>query len=107
MASKCKITPFFKSMGEGKQPKNSCPAPGKCLISAIMYIGAKTFVRTVYGNSNNFEVKVGMNQGSALICWLTYLVACVSIKSLAICDYHGSFVCRIQSCLTMEVVVCR
>jgi len=31
-----------------------------------MYTGAKTVVRTVYGNSNNFEVKVGMHQGSAL-----------------------------------------
>jgi len=26
----------------------------------------KTVVRTVYGNSNGFEVKVGMHQGSAL-----------------------------------------
>jgi len=36
--------------------------------SAIMsvYTGAKTVVRTVYGNSNGFEVKVGMHQGSAL-----------------------------------------
>jgi len=31
-----------------------------------MYTGAKTIVRTVYGNSNGFEVKVGMHQGSAL-----------------------------------------
>ena len=38
------------------------------LVSAAMsmYTGAKTVVRTVYGNSNSFEVKVGMNQGSAL-----------------------------------------
>jgi len=37
-------------------------------VSAVMsmYIGAKTVVRTVYGNSNGFEVKVGMHQGSAL-----------------------------------------
>ena len=28
--------------------------------------GAKTVVRTVYDNSNCFEVKVGMHQGSAL-----------------------------------------
>jgi len=28
--------------------------------------GAKTVVRTVYGNSNGFEVKVGMHQSSAL-----------------------------------------
>jgi len=31
-----------------------------------MYTDAKTTVRTVYGNSNGFEVKVGMHQGSAL-----------------------------------------
>jgi len=31
-----------------------------------MYTGAKTVVRTVYGNSNGFEVKVCMHQGSAL-----------------------------------------
>jgi len=38
------------------------------LVSAIisMYTGAKTVVRTVYGNNNSFEVKVGMHQGSAL-----------------------------------------
>ena len=37
-------------------------------LSAVMsmYTGAKTVVRTVYGNSNGFEVKVGMHQGSAL-----------------------------------------
>jgi len=31
-----------------------------------VYTGAKTVVRTVHGNSNSFEVKVGMHQGSAL-----------------------------------------
>jgi len=31
-----------------------------------MYTGAKTVVRAVYGNSNGFEVKVGMHQRSAL-----------------------------------------
>jgi len=38
------------------------------LVSAVMsmYIGAKTVVRTVYGNSNSFAVKVGVHQGSAL-----------------------------------------
>jgi len=30
------------------------------------YTGAKTLVRTVYGNSKGYEVKVGMHQGSAL-----------------------------------------
>jgi len=38
------------------------------LVSAVMslYTGAKTGVRTVHVNSNGFEVKVGMHQGSAL-----------------------------------------
>ena len=38
------------------------------LVSAVMfmYTGAKTVVRTVYGNSSGFKVKVGMHQGSAL-----------------------------------------
>ena len=38
------------------------------LVSAVMsmYTGAKTVVRTVYGNSKCFEVKVGVHQGSAL-----------------------------------------
>ena len=37
-------------------------------VSAVMsvYTGAKTVVRTVYGNSKGFEVKVGMHQGSGL-----------------------------------------
>jgi len=30
------------------------------LMSAVMYTGAKTVVRTVYGNSSGFEVKVGI-----------------------------------------------
>ena len=38
------------------------------LIAAVMsmYTGAKIVVRTVYGNTECFEVKVGMHQGSAL-----------------------------------------
>jgi len=34
------------------------------LVSAVMsmYTGAKTVIQTVYGNSNAFEVKVGMHQ---------------------------------------------
>ena len=35
------------------------------LISVVMS-GAKTVVRTVYGNSKGFEVIEGMHQGSAL-----------------------------------------
>ena len=38
------------------------------LVSVVMsmYTGAKTVVRTVYGNGKGFEVKVGMHQGSGL-----------------------------------------
>jgi len=38
------------------------------LVSAVMsmYTGAKTVIRTVYGNSKGFKVKLGMHQGSAL-----------------------------------------
>jgi len=36
------------------------------LAIMFMYTCAKTVVRTVYGSSNGFEVKVGMHQGSAL-----------------------------------------
>ena len=36
------------------------------LAAMSMYTGAKTVVRTVYGNSKGFEVKVGMHQGSGL-----------------------------------------
>jgi len=31
-----------------------------------MYTGAKAVVRTVYGNSNGSQIKVGMHQGSSL-----------------------------------------
>ena len=46
------------------------------LVSTVMsmYTGAKTVVRTVYGNSNCFEVKVGMHQGSALSPLLSVMV---------------------------------
>jgi len=36
------------------------------LAAMSMYTAVKTVVRTVYGNSKGFEVKVGMDQGSAL-----------------------------------------
>jgi len=46
------------------------------LVSADMsiYTGAKTVLRTVYGNSSGFEVKVGMHQGSALSLLLFVMV---------------------------------
>jgi len=39
-----------------------------------MYTGAKTVLRTVYGNSNGFEVKVSMPRGSALSPLLLVIV---------------------------------
>jgi len=49
------------------------------LVSAVMfmYSGAETVVRTVYGNSNGFEVKIGMHQGSAL-CPLLFVMEALS-----------------------------
>jgi len=47
------------------------------LVSAVMSMitGAKTVVRTVYGNRNNFEVKVGIHRGSALSPLLFLIVS--------------------------------
>jgi len=57
----------------------------KWSVSAVMsmYTGVRTVVRKVYCNNNGFEVK------------------------FAISDCRASFIWRIQSCLTMGVVVCR
>jgi len=44
-----------------------------------MYTGLKTVVRTVYGNSNGSEVKVGMHQGSALSP-LLFVIVMVSMQ---------------------------
>jgi len=46
------------------------------LVSAVMsmYTGTKTFQRTVYGNSNDFEVKASMHQGSAVSPLLSVMV---------------------------------
>ena len=46
------------------------------IVSAVvfMYSAAKTVVRTVYGNNNCFDVKVGMHQGSALSPFLFVIV---------------------------------
>jgi len=35
-------------------------------LTSVVMSGAKTVIRTVYGNSKGFEVIVGMHQGSAL-----------------------------------------
>jgi len=59
------------------------------LVSAVMfmYTGAKTVVRTVYGNSNGFEVKVGMHQGSALSSLLFVIVTETLSKEFRL-PYH-------------------
>jgi len=44
-----------------------------------MYTGAKTVVRTVYGNRNGLEVKVSVHQGSAL----SHLLFVIVIKALS------------------------
>ena len=62
------------------------------LVSAVMSMstGAKTAVRTVYGNSSALEVKVGMHQGSALSPLLFVIIMEeVSIENLEL-PYHGS-----------------
>jgi len=50
-------------------------------VSAVisMYTAAKTVVRTVHGNSNDFEVKVSMHQGSAL----SFLLFLIVMKALS------------------------
>jgi len=42
------------------------------LVSAVMsmYTGAKTVIKTVYGNSNGFEVKVGIHQALSLLLFI-------------------------------------
>ena len=50
------------------------------MLPMIVYIGAKTVVRTVYGNSKGFEVKVAMHQGSGLSPLL--FVNCKKLNSL-------------------------
>jgi len=46
------------------------------LVLAVMsmYTGAKTVVRTVYDNSNGFEVKVGSKSRLVLPEWFCFLV---------------------------------
>jgi len=49
-----------------------------------MYTGTKTVVRTVYGNSNGSEVKVGMHQGSALSPLLFVIVTEALFRELRV-----------------------
>jgi len=54
-----------------------------------MYTGAKTVVRTVYGNSSGFEVKVGMHQGSAFSPLLFMIVMEANLENLEL-PYPGN-----------------
>ena len=54
-----------------------------------MYTDAKTVVRTVYGNSSGFEVKVGVHQGSAFSPLLFMIVTEANLENLEL-PYPGS-----------------
>jgi len=82
-----------------------------------MYTCAKTVVRTVCGNSNCFEVEVGMHQGSALSPSLfvivmealsgEFRVTCISSETVFV-YLHVHLICALSllTYLTMGVVVC-
>jgi len=53
-----------------------------------MYTGAKTIVRTAYGNSNSFEVKFGMHRDSALSP-LLFVIVMEALDNSKL-PYHGS-----------------
>ena len=61
------------------------------LVSAFMstYTGAKTVVRTVYGNNSRHEAKVGMHQGSALSPMLFVIIMEAIYRELKL-PYPGS-----------------
>ena len=61
------------------------------LVSAVMsmYTGAKTVVRTVYGNSNGIVAKVGMHKGSALSPLIFVVVIEVYLENSEL-PYDGS-----------------
>ena len=63
------------------------------LVSAVMSMDTdvKTVVRTVYGNSSGFEVKLDMHQGSALsplLLWSPYVIGQTII--FLPCDFYLS-----------------
>ena len=61
------------------------------LVLAVIstYTGAKTVVRTVYGNNSGLEVKVGMHQGSALRPMLFVIIMEAIYRELNL-PYPGS-----------------
>ena len=68
------------------------------LVSVVMsmYSGAKTVVRTVYGNSKSFEVKVDMHQGSALSPLLFVIVIRLYLE-------NSGLPCRGNCCIRMAL----
>jgi len=65
-----------------------------------MYTGAKTVVRTIYGNSNGFEVKVGMHQGSALSPLLFVMVMEALSREFRVALLAWLSVCgKVQICI--------
>jgi len=68
------------------------------LVSAVMsvYTGAKTVVRTVYGNSSGFQVKVCLHQGSALSP-LLFVIVMELLEAISR---------ELKSCVIMGTVVC-
>jgi len=69
------------------------------LVSAVMsvYTGAKTVVRTVYGNISCFEV-FGMHQGSALSPLLFVIVMKLYVQNSEV-PYH-------ESCYILTTALC-
>jgi len=76
----------------------------------MLYTGAKIVVRTVYGNSDGFEVEVGVHQGSALSpllfvmameafsSALNFSCICLTIKT----SHHGPSGCDGLTLLTSK-----
>jgi len=73
------VAPILKTVNAGWFCFTAAKCDGAFRFSFVlavmsMYTGAKTVVRTVYGNNKCFEVKVGMHQGSALSSLLFVIV---------------------------------
>jgi len=66
------------------------------MVSAVMsvYISARTVVRTVHGNSDNFEIKLYMYEGWTLR------------PSIVVCNSDRGYIQRVLRCLDMGVAIC-